>query len=209
MTDVVKENLEAAQKLQKWWYDKTARECSFNDGQQVLVLLPMSSNKLIAQWQGPYRVVKKISKVTYQIDMHDRRKCKRTFHVNMLRKWYDRPAELVAMVIEDKDFEEVISGWRQSSDGETKPALGEQLNEHQKSQLNSLLEEFSDVFRDSPCKTDVVEHCILTGSAGAVRLPPYRIPHAYRETVKHELEEMLQNGTIEPAAGECRANYML
>ncbi len=38
-------------------------------GEQVLVLLPTESNKLLDQWQGPYRVVKKIGKVDY---LHDR-----------------------------------------------------------------------------------------------------------------------------------------
>ena len=31
----------------------------------------------------------------------------------------------------------------------------------------------------------------------AVRLPPYRLPHAYRELLRKELDEMQQNGIIE------------
>ena len=57
-------------------------------GEQVLILLPTESNKLLAQWQGPYRVVRKIGKVDYLINLHDRRKKRRIYHINMLRKWH-------------------------------------------------------------------------------------------------------------------------
>ena len=52
----------------------------------MLVLLPISSRMLLAQWQGPYQIEKKVGKVTYVVDMADRRKCKRVFHVNMLKQ---------------------------------------------------------------------------------------------------------------------------
>ena len=56
MSCMVQENLEAAQKVQKRWYDQNARQRQFEAGDQVLVLLPTSKNKLVAQWQGPYEV---------------------------------------------------------------------------------------------------------------------------------------------------------
>ena len=58
----------------------------------MLVLLPTSASKLLAQWQGPYPVLKRVGRVNYQVDMHDRRKRKRIFHVNMLRSWHAPPA---------------------------------------------------------------------------------------------------------------------
>ena len=59
----------------------------FNEGGCVLVLLPTSTNALMAQWQGPYEVLKQIGKVTYCIDMHDRHKQKRVFHMNKLHEF--------------------------------------------------------------------------------------------------------------------------
>ena len=48
-------------------------ERSFEMGEKVLVLLPTSTNKLLAQWQGSYEeLVKKINKVIYQADMRNR-----------------------------------------------------------------------------------------------------------------------------------------
>lgn len=43
----------------------------------------------------------------------------------------------------------------------------------------------------------MAEHTIITGTAPVVRLPPYRLPHAYRDMVKKELDDMLQGGIIE------------
>ena len=53
----------------------------------VLVLLPTTTSKFTAQWQGPYQVSKVVGKVNYLVDMDDRKKRKRIFHVNMLKKW--------------------------------------------------------------------------------------------------------------------------
>ena len=36
-------------------------------------------------------------------------------------------------------------------------------------------------------------HTIDTGTAYPVRLPPYRVPHAYRDIVESELKDMLEN----------------
>ena len=76
MTELVYENLAKAQEKPKTRYDKKARVREFEPGDPVLVLLPTSS---LAQWQGPYQVVKRVGKVNYLIDMYDHRKKKRVF----------------------------------------------------------------------------------------------------------------------------------
>ena len=58
-------------------------------GEKVLILLPTPTNKLLAQWQGPYEVVKKVNKVIDQVEMRNKRKRPRNFHINMLRKWHE------------------------------------------------------------------------------------------------------------------------
>ena len=71
MTEHVQENLRKAQRRQKTWYDRNARERSFQHGNQVLILLPIPTNKLMAQWQGPYPVVRQVGPVTYEVDVFD------------------------------------------------------------------------------------------------------------------------------------------
>ena len=92
LRDIVHENLQDAQNTQKQWYDRNARHREFRPGNQVLILLPTSSNKLLAEWRGPYQVVRKISDVNYEVRLTDGRKRNRIFHINMLREWHSPSA---------------------------------------------------------------------------------------------------------------------
>ena len=74
MSELARQNLLSFQKVQKRWYNQTARERSFQSGEQVLILLPTMTNKLRAEWQGPYRITKRVGEMDYQIHLHDRRK---------------------------------------------------------------------------------------------------------------------------------------
>ena len=49
MCDQVQENLKSARAHQKQWYDRNARERSFQVGDRVLVLVPASTSILTAQ----------------------------------------------------------------------------------------------------------------------------------------------------------------
>lgn len=86
MSDLDQANLAKAQAKQNLWYNKTAREKEFLLRQQVLVLLPSSTSKLQAEWQGPYSIVNKIGSVNYQDRMSDKLKKLHIFHVNMLKE---------------------------------------------------------------------------------------------------------------------------
>ena len=55
--------------LQEEWYDMKAREMELKEGDQVLLLLPDSTEKFQAKWRGPYEVKKKLGKVNYEIMM--------------------------------------------------------------------------------------------------------------------------------------------
>ncbi|GFS21870.1 hypothetical protein ElyMa_003349200 [Elysia marginata] len=59
----------------------------FEPDEKVLVLLPMSDNKLVMQLKGPYRICKIQSNVVYVVDI-DGRFC--PLHVNLLRKYKER-----------------------------------------------------------------------------------------------------------------------
>ena len=210
MTELVKENLSNAQEKQKLWYDRAARHREFTPEDQVLVLLPTATSKLLAQWQGPYQVLRRVGKVNYLVDMHDRRKRRRIFHVNMLRPWYV-PRGTGYFCEEDEVTEqEDVPVWKEVSDvNEDQPQFGKQLSEQQWAELGSLLTEFSDVMKIIPGRTNLVEHDIQTGEAHPVRLPPYRLPHAYRDPVQKEIQEMLKQRIIEPSSSAWSAPIVL
>ncbi|XP_069993153.1 uncharacterized protein [Penaeus vannamei] len=51
------EQAEISSRNYKAYYDLKAKPRKLNSGDDVLVLLPSSSNKLVMQWLGPYSVV--------------------------------------------------------------------------------------------------------------------------------------------------------
>ena len=209
MSELARENLARAQQQQKRWYDQNARERVLVAGDHVLVLLPTATNKLLAKWQGPYPVLRKVGPVTYEVDMYDHSKRRRIFHVNMLRKWHPPTAASYWADSEgpEGDEDDVVL-WR-GDEGTSGPVIGQQLDEGQRGGLEDLLERFNDVLQNSPGRTNLAEHAIRTGTAHPVRLPPYRVPHAYRSEVKRQVNEMLQDGVIEPSNSEWAAPIVL
>ncbi len=87
------------------WYDRSARDRDLAVGSQVLVLLPTSKQKLSAQWQGPYSIIKKINSVSYEVGMHDKAMSKRRFHVNMLQPYHSPNQECLQMGIKDLELD--------------------------------------------------------------------------------------------------------
>ena len=78
------------------------------------MLLPTLTSKLLAQRHGPYDVVKRVGKVMYQVDMADKKKRRRIFHIDLLRKW-NEPVSSNYFTEEDvegeKDRGDYV-GWR-------------------------------------------------------------------------------------------------
>ena len=145
-----------------------------------------------------YEVVKK--KVDYLVHMYDRRKKKRIFHTNMLKQWYV-PTETGYLVdISVDSHEDDIPTWKENDGKSTQFQIADRLSNAEKAQLLDLLVEFKDIFQNKPGLTTMAEHRIYTRDAVPVRLPPYRIAHAYRSAVKEEIEQMLAEGIIEPSS---------
>ena len=200
MTELVESNLKQAQKQQKRWYDRTASEREFQTGDQVLVLLPTETSKLLAKWQGPYQVLRRVGKVDYLVDMHDRWKRKRVLHINMLQKWH-KPTVTATSYMADEvpvDREETeVPVWNEDDGSDPKLMIGSQLTSDERKEMEELLQRYASVLQNQPGRTTLVEHRIYTGTANPIRLPPYRIPYAHRDAVQKELREMLDCGIIE------------
>ena len=208
MTELVHENLSRAQKQQKAWYDKTARVREFGVDERVIVLLPISTHKLRAQWQGPYTVVKRIGQASYVVDMKDKGKRYRTFHVNMLKRWYDADHCLYSQDSgQYSDSNEEIPLWDDRSDND--PEFGDHLSVEQQQTLRQLVEELRDVFDDEPGRTTLAEHRIDTGTARPIRQQPYRLPYAHRPTVEQELVKMEAAGIITPSNSQWASPVVL
>ena len=204
MTEIAHNNLLKSQKRQKVWYDRQARERSFSVGDKVLVLLPTSTNKLQAEWQGPYVITKKMGPVDYQVDMKDRRKRLRIYHINMLRGWYTSEATSFCVEAIDETLEEEVElpGFTYSGKSQEDWTINPELTDKQEAELTQLLIEHKDVLRDSPGYTTLVEHHIATGEHLPVRQRPYRLPYSQLPVMRAELDKMLELGVIEPSHSE-------
>ena len=83
---LARENLEKMQVKQKVYYNKRARSRKFGVGDQVLLLLPTDSNKLLLQWKGPYDVVEVVNRTDYKTDVDG---IVNTYHANMLKLYVE------------------------------------------------------------------------------------------------------------------------
>ena len=124
----------------------------------------------------------------------------------MLRKWHAHAPGASAYFCDEvqESKKDDIPVWDDDQTSTIDDAMvANGLGENQITELWRLLEEFADVFQNVPGRTSVA------GLAQPVRLPPYRLPHAYRDAVKKELQEMLSSGIIEPSTSEWSAPIVL
>ena len=169
--EIANEMEEKAKKKGKCWYDKKARDVIYEVGEQVLLLLPLIGKPLQAIYREPHTVVKRLGEVDYFISTADRRKAKRIVHVNLLRKFLTRPSvsqvSPVALVGSSVSVQDNCDDqfWLVNLD---------HLQLEQRGQLTTLLDRYRPIFSDTPCRTTVVQHCIiLVPNACPVRQAPY------------------------------------
>lgn len=56
-----------AQHTQEQQYYKVARLHSFEPGDCILLLLPSMESKLVAKWQGPFKVTRQMGPMDYEV----------------------------------------------------------------------------------------------------------------------------------------------
>ena len=220
---IVRNELEKNRDRYKVYADSKSKDRQFKVGDEVLLLLPSDLNKLIMQWKGPFKVVEKLNACDYRVKVRGKVK---TYHGNMLKKYFRREAEeeetgeceAVSMscisVIESEEEEEhsdidYTAFLNQHSVSLRFPTVESKeniqgiqiikdLNESQTNEVSALLQNFAEVFTDIPGKTDIVEHEIVLTSLQPVRSRPYPVPYALRKDIKAEIDTMLSLDIIEP-----------
>ena len=107
----LKENLELAQSIatetclstQRQYTDYYNRHCKdkhFEPGDDVIILFPDSSNKLLTQFQGPGKIHTKLSEYSYLVEMPNG--AIRRLHANKIRKYHSR-VNSVGIIFEDEE----------------------------------------------------------------------------------------------------------
>ena len=82
------QELQNAQKKQKWLHDRNTKPPKIESGDKVLVFLPTDNNRLLLQWKGPYDVLERVARNDYKVRMADK---DRVLHAKMIKLYYPRP----------------------------------------------------------------------------------------------------------------------
>jgi transposase InsO family protein len=98
MMELAQETMAKSQRRNKFYFDKHAKDRKFKDGDQVLVLLPTNSSKLLMQWKGPYQIIKSNHRLNNYVIQLEGGKTK-TFHANLLKKYHSRSVDAVSIKV--------------------------------------------------------------------------------------------------------------
>ena len=212
--EMAHDELRRSQTRQKRQFDHRARERSFKPGDQVLILLPTSDNKLLMQWRGPFEVLERINGNDYRIQLVNRKKI---FHANLLKRYISAASEesdsddnsdqqlIAAAILEpENEFEdqgpelETLNSLQKETVKDVK--VSQDLSEQQQVDVRALLEEYKDIFTDVPSITNLGEHGIQLTTTEPIKGKMYPLPHAMRETLDKEIDNMLAMGVIEESS---------
>ena len=83
-----------------------------------------------------------MGKVNYEVEMPEARKKRKLFHVNMVKRWQE-PEDLYLNILKDELEEIPCPEKEQQSMGDAE--YGEQLTEEQRTQVHTLLTDFSNL----------------------------------------------------------------
>ncbi len=201
------ENLLQAQDRQTRLYNRGTRLRQFTPGDKVLVLLPTSSSKLLAKWQGPFVVTRRVGELDYEVKRTDRGDARQIYHLNLLKRWNEGTSVgLAAVVSNEEDL---------GPEAALKPnplALvsgGDHLSPRQLTDLAQLQAAFADVFSPLPGRTNLVQHHIETLPGEVARSRPYRLPEHKKNVVQEELKAMLNLGVIEESHSDWASPIVL
>lgn len=212
---IATQNLKTSQNRYKKYFDKGSRQRCFEEGDEVLILLPTDANKLLMQWRGPYKVLERKGLNNYRIEIKGKSK---TYHVNMLKRYHVRPpeekSELKAGIVEmvecatmgliilddeeqvDENAEFPELSMREQKEFLDDVQLGEQLNSEQTNETNRVLKKYEEIFSDKPGNSTVIEHEIKLTTSDPIRSKAYKLPFTVRESLKSDIEDMLKLGVI-------------
>lgn len=99
--DIAEKNAKLSAGVYKTYFDKRTSSRKFRPGNEVLLMLPTDSNKLLMQWKGPYSVMERKSQVDYVVCVKGRNKL---FHANMMKIYHRRTPDTNSLLVREVLF---------------------------------------------------------------------------------------------------------
>ncbi|GBN04793.1 hypothetical protein AVEN_49293-1 [Araneus ventricosus] len=154
----------------------------FNVGDQVIVLIPDSTNKLFARWQGPATIVEKRNPHSFLVKMPDA--STKHIHQNNLRHCIASSNSVNVIFEEEKEFghvETLLTATKESKFFDILDNLKvEHLNSSQLKTLDNLIVKFKRIFTKPVQPAMVGTHKIeLLPNAVGEKTQCYSVPIAY------------------------------
>ena len=91
--ELAKANTQLAQPKMKLLYDRSATATTFEPGEKVWIFTPKTrkglSRRLLFNWHGPYRVIKRLSPVHYLLRTASNNRVTSAVHVNRMKLFFD------------------------------------------------------------------------------------------------------------------------
>ncbi|CAM4676932.1 unnamed protein product [Caretta caretta] len=196
------QNLQDAQKEQKAWYDKHARERSFKVGDQVMVLRALQAHKMEASWEGPFTVQERLGAVNYLLAFPTSNRKPKVYHINSLKPFYSRElkvCQFTAQGGDDAEWPEGVYYEGKCAGGVEEVNLSMTLGRMQRQQIQELYTSYAPTFSATPGLTERAYHSIDTGNAHPIRVQPYRVSPQAKTAIEREIQDMLQMGVIRPS----------
>ena len=187
------------------YYNSRRKYREFVPGDQVLVLVPDSTNKLYARWIGPVKVVRRVKPNSYYLQMPEGNL--RLLHVNKIREYRAR-IQTVGIVYDiDEEFGEIYETPTfpiERKDLEIMERVNlDYLPTRQQNQLKDLLHRYETLFSGTIKRAKVGEHVIKLKSEEETMKPKtYKIPENLKRKVDAQIDELLELGLIEPVVSE-------
>ena len=187
---------------------------------EVLLLLPTESNKLLLQWKGPYEVVEIVNRMDYRVDVYG---VVGTYHANMLKQYVERKnvtshcllsAEANVTVDEETDIEEFgldecAFPTAKQPQSYNDVSISGVFTSEQRAEVEALIEQYWDVLTSVPGRTDLIQHDIKMSPSEPIRSKGYPVPFKARDVMDSEIKEMLKLDVIEKSVSPYSSQVVL
>ncbi|XP_069167999.1 uncharacterized protein [Procambarus clarkii] len=216
------EHLRKAQRKMSDWYDRKAVPMEFQVGTWVMVLLPGKRKVTEPRFEGPYRVVKRIGQVSYEISKPDRPRKTQVCHIDRLKPYFQEEGKAtvrngtmrpegeggaVMCMRLNQELPEEEGKWAGAdgthlSNTESLRSIGEKLQHlkgKQRAELMTILRESEFIFTDVPRRHTSVMHEIEVTGGRPFKQSAYWVSPEKRELMRKEVEYFLANDLAEPS----------
>ena len=176
-------------------WDRKAQVREFEKGDEVFMRKAGINTKLSESWEGPYKVVKRNSPLSYRVDTGDR--IIPSVHIQLLKQFVPRKAEpRISRVTSAFDPDTQCDTL---DDRYTEVQIrGEELDGKQAADAAKWEEDFGDTLTKEPGLTHLVQFSIDTGDHLPIFQHAYSTPTSLIESVDRELEWLSQSSTFDP-----------